>query len=49
MWPLIPWSTTADLATVGISYTNLGKETAEMAVEILEGGDPRHHPGTHPF
>ncbi|WP_283123913.1 ABC transporter substrate-binding protein [Angelakisella massiliensis] len=28
------------LATVGISYTNLGKETAEMAVEILEGGDP---------
>lgn len=28
------------LATVGINYTNLGKETAQMAKEILEGKKP---------
>ena len=30
---------TGGLATVGIDYTNLGYQTGEMAIEILEGAD----------
>lgn len=32
------------LATCGINYEDLGKETAKMAVEIIKGGDPAKMP-----
>ncbi len=32
------------LASVGVNYTNLGKQTADMAVRILQGGDPAAMP-----
>ena len=32
------------LATCGINYEELGKETAKMAVEIIKGGDPAKMP-----
>jgi len=32
------------LATVGVNYTQLGKQTADMAIEILEGKDVKDVP-----
>lgn len=32
------------LATVGVNYTNLGKQTAQMAADVLEGADPGQMP-----
>lgn len=47
----IPYYVAADtmvadggLATVGVDYVQLGKQTASMAVEVLEGADPAAMP-----
>lgn len=47
----IPYYVAADtmvadggLATVGVDYVQLGKQTASMAVEVLEGADPATMP-----
>lgn len=46
--PIVPGSTdmveNGGLATLGIDYYNLGKQTAKMAVSILEGEEPSNLP-----
>ena len=32
------------LASLGLDYYNLGRQTGEMAVEVLEGADPADMP-----